>query len=141
MKKVLCLIMVLILAFSFSACSNTNTTQNNIVEFTTAKPEAQEISLFMLRSALSSNIVTAKQEYENKLYAFTVEVSEIHENYIKGHTSDDLVIYYDVQIALPSSDIAKLRVRDLINIEGYVEIYEAVMGGNGFKITNATIVE
>lgn len=139
-KRVLCLIMALVFGLVFSSCDANNATSPTDVQ-TTAKEPASELSFSYFNTLLQSNIVAAREEFENNLYSFTVEVSEIHSSYITGYVIQDMGGYFSgVSIYLSSDDIKDLSIGDEIMVEGYIEIFEAIGGGNGFSIKDAVVV-
>ncbi len=144
MKKIICIIMGFVLAFSFSACSSNVSETQTTTTISTTRPEAQNISLSILNSMINSNIVAAKEEYEGNLYTFSVKVSDIHSSYIEAVVYESTSISYNsfggVQVRLSNSDISSLRKGDEITVEGYVEIFESY-SGNGFRIIDAVVVE
>ena len=147
MKKIICVMFVLVIALNFASCgqSNTSTAYTESTEATTQKPVAQELDLNALAVSLEENIVAAKYEYEGNLYSCTVGVSEIHTSYITaivyGYRNGIKSFYYNdyVTVELSSLDIKNLSVNDMIRIEGYIEVFEKSDGESTFRIIDAIV--
>lgn len=134
------------LVFSFSACgSSTYETPTTTTIPTTQKPVAQDLDLNEFVVSLEKNIVAAKDEYEGKLYSFSIEVSEIHASYITavvyGYRNGIKSYYYNdyVTVELSESDIKDLSLKDMIYVEGYIEVYEKTDGESTFRIVDAVV--
>lgn len=147
MKKIICTIMVIAFVFCFYACGTDSVTvsDNTIPLETTTKQAAQKISLQLLNGYLNTNIIEAKDKYQGSFCTFDIMVTEIHSSYIKATVYESNALgyfaFHDVSISLTSSEIKPLRVGDEITVEGYISIFEAIAGGNGFKIIDANVVE
>ena len=76
MKKFICLLLVLVIIFSFSACGSYEP-----VEPTTSAP-AVEMDLRTINSDFDNNEITARETHEGKRYKIIAKVNRVSEDYV-----------------------------------------------------------
>ncbi len=145
-KKAFILLITLSLTFVFTACGDIGSTTNESTSIAeTTKQQAKEVSIMEMYDLMESNIVAAKEEYEDTPYIFYVErVQEIHTSYILAtiveepikdkwdleyykYTLTNVRIYFDPDHL---DDFKDIRVGSEITIEGYAEFFDTSQKDN-----------
>lgn len=124
MKRFLSLLLVGVIAVSFSACGNNS--KDEMLEI------ANEVKTTEITSAISNNKITAEETYVGNVYKMTGFISAIEKKYIE---IGDFVLY------LPKEDLEKITVNQKIEVVGKInKIYEDKEGKTFIEMKDSYLV-
>ena len=110
LKKIIALVLVAVLCFSFAACGNKVPTKDEMLAL------AEEYSADDILIDSAENIANAKQKYCNKTLLLSGTVRNINEDHIE--LSASYSSNYIIDVYLSANELATLKSRQLIKIVG-----------------------
>ena len=118
LKKIIALILVVVLCFSFAACGNKTPAKDELLAV------AEEYSATDIQNDSIENIVSAKQKYCNKTLLLSGTVRNIKEDHIE--LSASYGSNYMIDVYLSADELANLKSGQFIKVVGITtdEIFE-----------------
>ena len=115
LKKLIAIILVAVLCFSFTACGNKTPTKDEMLEVAT------ECYVSDIENDSRENIVNAKQKYCDKTLLLTGIVRAIKEDHIELTASTKDYYYkttYMIDVYLPTEELASIKPLETIKVVG-----------------------